>query len=39
MNDDLDQETKIGSIGKWQKIIILALLVLAGLWEIDIGVV
>ncbi len=39
MIDEEDQETKIGSIGKWQKIIILALLVLAGLWEIDIGVV
>ena len=34
-----DQEEKIGSIKAWQKIILVALLVLAGLYEIDIGVV
>lgn len=36
---DIDEiEKKYGPISAWQKIIILALLVLAGLYEINVGV-
>jgi len=40
MKEDIEEiEKKYGSISGWQKIILLALVVLAGLYEINIGVI
>jgi len=39
MNDDLEEiEKQIGSIKGWQKIIMLALVILAAMWELDVTV-
>ena len=40
MDEDIKKlEKQIGPISGWQKIILLALVVLAGLYEINIGVI
>lgn len=40
MDEDIEEiEKQIGPISGWQKIILLALVVLAGLYEINIGVI
>ena len=37
MKEDVDNiEKQIGSIKGWQKIIMLALLILAAMWELDV---
>jgi len=37
MQEDIEEiEKQIGPIGQWQKIIMLALLILAAMWELDI---
>ncbi len=39
MTDELEEiEKQIGPIKGWQKIIMLALLILAAMWELDISV-
>jgi len=39
MKDDLEEiEKQIGPIKGWQKIIMLALVILAAMWELDVSV-
>tara|TARA_R110002072_G_scaffold17063_1_gene65510 strand:- start:62 stop:181 length:120 start_codon:yes stop_codon:yes gene_type:complete len=39
MNKDLEEiEKQIGPIKGWQKIIMLALVILAAMWELDVSV-
>ncbi len=39
MKEDIEEiEKQIGPIAGWQKVIMLALLILAAMWELDISV-